>query len=211
MHARPDIDGAVEAQTVTDDALWERMRLDDAEAYALLFERHARAIYNYCFRRTADWALAEDLTSVVFLEAWRRRTQELQPGKVLPWLYGVATNVVRNRRRASRRYAAALARVPAPEQTADFADDVLERVDDEAAMGDVLRALAKLPRRQRDVLALCGWSGLSYEEAAAALGIPVGTVKSSLFRARERLRELSGAGGHGRSATPSDEECPSDV
>ncbi len=93
-----------------DSILWARSRAGDADAFGLLFERHAKAIYNYCFRRTGDWALAEDLLSVVFLEAWRRRRKELEPGKVLPWLYGIATNVVRNQRRSQRRFAGALRR-----------------------------------------------------------------------------------------------------
>jgi Sigma-70 region 2 len=92
-----------------DDLLWWSARNGDAEAFATLFERHAKAIYNYCFRRIGDWSAAEDLLSVVFLEAWRRRDKELPPGKVLPWLYGIATNVVRNRRRSERRYRMALA------------------------------------------------------------------------------------------------------
>jgi RNA polymerase sigma-70 factor (ECF subfamily) len=89
---------------LTDIELWERAVAGDAEAYGLLFERHARAIYNYLFRRCADWSVAEDLTSVVFLDAYRRRTSvRIHDGKVLPWLYGVATNVLRNQRRSRRR------------------------------------------------------------------------------------------------------------
>ena len=60
-------------------------------------------------------------------------------------------------------------------------------------MQTVLRAIAKLPRREQDVLALCAWAKLSYEEAAVALGVPVGTVRSRLSRARARTRELSSA------------------
>ena len=86
-----------------DSILWARSRAGDADAFGLLFERHAKAIYNYCFRRLGDWAAAEDMLSIVFLEAWRRRDKELPPDKVLPWLYGIATNVVRNRRRSERR------------------------------------------------------------------------------------------------------------
>ena len=112
-----------------DDLLWWSARSGDAEAFAALFERHAKAIYNYCFRRVGDWSAAEDLLSVVFLEAWRRRDKELPPGKVLPWLYGIATNVVRNRRRSERRYRAALARVPAARPENDFGDDVALRLD----------------------------------------------------------------------------------
>ena len=90
----------------------------DERSLGLLFERHAKLIYNYCFRRVGNWATAEDLVSVVFLEAWRKRGTLLDPEKALPWLYGIATNVVRNRRRWERRYAAALSRIP-PAQRGD--------------------------------------------------------------------------------------------
>jgi len=185
-----------------DTTLWARSRTGDREAFGLLFERYAQAIYNYCFRRVGDWASAEDLMSIVFLEAWRRRDQELPPGKVLPWLYGVATNVIRNRRRSERRFAAALARMPAPTADQDFADEADERLDDADRMRQVLAAIASLPPREQDVLALCTWSDLSYDDAALALGIPVGTVRSRLSRARARLRELDLRFGHEPGSNP---------
>jgi DNA-directed RNA polymerase specialized sigma24 family protein len=83
-----------------DAALWSRIQSGDAEAFGLLFERYGQAIYAYCFRRTADADRAADLMSVTFLEAWRRRKVALHGDKVLPWLFGVATNVLRNERRA---------------------------------------------------------------------------------------------------------------
>jgi RNA polymerase sigma factor (sigma-70 family) len=179
-----------------DAALWRRVRLGDAEAFGLLFERHANAIYNYCFRRIGEWATAEDLLSVVFLEAWRRREKELPPDKVLPWLYGIATNVVRNQRRARRRHAAALRRLPKPLAEPEVAGPADERMDDERQMKRVLALLAELPRREQEVFALCAWFGLSYDDAAVALQIPVGTVRSRLSRARARLRELEPGFGH---------------
>lgn len=180
----------------TDVELWRRAVEGNPAAFGLLFERHARAVYNYLFRRTADWSLAEDLTSVVFLEAWRkRRDVELEGGRALPWLLGVATNVLRNRRRAQWRYRAALQRLPR-EHGADFAADADARLDDERRMDAVLRSLARLPKREQEVLALCGWGDLSYEEAAVAIGVPVGTVRSRLSRARARMRELGAESGH---------------
>ena len=179
-----------------DSILWARSRAGDGDAFTVLFERHAKAIYNYCFRRVGDWAAAEDLLSIVFLEAWRRREQELPPGKVLPWLYGIATNVVRNRRRSERRYAAGLARVPRAAAVPDFGAASDERLDDERQMQRALELLARLPRREQDVFVLCGWFGLSYEDAALALKVPVGTVRSRLSRARRHLRELDAGGGH---------------
>jgi RNA polymerase sigma factor (sigma-70 family) len=187
-----------------DSVLWARSRAGDADAFAALFERHAKAIYNYCFRRVGGWAVAEDLVSIVFLEAWRRREKELRPDKVLPWLYGIAANVVRNRRRHERRYAAALRRVAAPPSEPDFSDDVQGRLDDERRMKQALAFLRLLPRRERDVVVLCGWLDVRYDDAAFALGIPVGTVRSRLSRARRRLRELGDDLGHedGRGAQP---------
>jgi RNA polymerase sigma factor (sigma-70 family) len=180
----------------TDAEVWRLAASGEADAFGVLFERHGRAVYNFCFRRTANWAAAEDLTSIVFLEAWRRRSEvRLKDGRALPWLLGVATNVLRNRRRSERRHRAALARLPL-ERGADFADDVDARLDDERRMQAALRTVATLPRRERDVLALCVWAGLSYEDAAVALGLPIGTVRSRLSRARARLRELGGDCGH---------------
>jgi RNA polymerase sigma factor (sigma-70 family) len=186
----------------TDGELWARAVEGEPEAFGVLFERHARSVYNYLFRRTADWSSAEDLTSIVFLEAWRRRKEiRLERDLALPWLLGVATNVLRNRRRSQWRHRAALERLPR-ERAEDFTEDAAGRIDDERRMRGALRAVAKLPKREQDVLALCVWADLSYEEAALALGVPVGTVRSRLSRARGRLRELAGAGGHERDCEP---------
>jgi RNA polymerase sigma factor (sigma-70 family) len=206
-----DTHALVPLRLETDDFLWRRVRSGDPDAFGELFERRGRAIYNYCFRRTANWAAAEDLCSTVFLEAWRRRDQELMPGKVLPWLYGIATNVARNHRRSLRRRGAALVRVGRPGPTPDFADDAVGRLDDERQMADVLRAVAQLSERQQDVLALCVWSGLSYEDAAQALDIPVGSVKSNLSRARARVVELLAGNGHGQVEQPSTVELQNDA
>jgi RNA polymerase sigma-70 factor (ECF subfamily) len=181
-----------------DGILWTRVRAGDSDALGLLFERYANPIYNYCFRRIGSWDAAEDLLSIVFLEAWRRRDQELPADKVLPWLYGIATNVVRNRRRSERRFRAALARVPVPRPEAGFESDADERMDDERRMRVALDLLGRLPQREQEVFVLCAWSSLSYEDAALALGLPLGTVRSRLSRAQDRLRELDPTSGHVR-------------
>jgi RNA polymerase sigma-70 factor (ECF subfamily) len=93
-----------------DDALWEASSRGDGHAFSEIYERYAGTIYNYLFRRLADWSEAEDLTAVVFLEAFRRRKDAVvDEGKLLPWLYGIATNVLRNRRRAEFRHRRLLA------------------------------------------------------------------------------------------------------
>jgi RNA polymerase sigma-70 factor (ECF subfamily) len=193
--------------TYSDSELWDRSRAGDSDAFGLLFERHARLIYNYCFRRVGNRATAQDLLSMVFLEAWRRRDKELPPDKVLPWLYGIATNVVRHQRRSDRRFAAALSRLPAAETEPDFADNSAERLDYEEQAQQALALLRILPQREQDVFVLCVGMELSYEDAALALDLPVGTVRSRLSRARARLRELNPGYGHEQGESPNAQEA----
>jgi DNA-directed RNA polymerase specialized sigma24 family protein len=105
------MDRSGDVRLLSDRVLWGRATGGDDAAFGTLFERHAKAIYNYCFRRVADWTLAEDVTSAVFLEAWRRRFDvRLAGDSVLPWLYGVAANLIRKHRRGGRRAMRALYR-----------------------------------------------------------------------------------------------------
>jgi len=173
----------------------------------MLFERHADPIYNYCYRRIGDRATAQELLSVVFLEAWRRRDTEMQLETPLPFLYGIATNVIRHQRRSQRRFAAALSRLPRPLPEPDFAGDAASRVDLERNAREALDALRTLPRREQEVFVLCVGMELSYEQAAAALGLPVGTVRSRLSRARGRLRELNVSSGHKKGESTKYEEA----
>jgi RNA polymerase sigma factor (sigma-70 family) len=162
----------------------------DSAAFTQLYDDLAAELLRYLWRRCGDRAQAEDLVSVVFLEAWRRRST-LRPGApARPWLYGIATNVLRNHRRALRRHRAALERIAAVAgpSTAPGAD---EQAALQRRLAEALGALRALPRREQDVVALCVWSQLSYEEAAGALGVPVGTVRSRLSRARRRLGDLT--------------------
>ena len=123
--------------------------------------------------------------SIVFLEAWRRRDDvELIDGNALPWLYGIARRTMQHRWRTARRHRRALDRLPPTAATPDHADEVAGRLDDERQIDRVHAALEKLRPADRDVLVLCVWQGLSYAEAALALGIPIGTVRSRLARAR---------------------------
>jgi RNA polymerase sigma-70 factor (ECF subfamily) len=168
------------------EQLWERARQGDDDAFGALFDLYSPAIYGYCFRRTADQALAEDLMSVVFLEAWRRH-RDVSPERVLPWLYGVATNVLRNQWRSTRRYRDALRRVPVADRENDFVDDLAERLDAERRMREILATVRTLPEPEQEVLALCIWQGLTSGEVAQALGVSEGTVRSRLHRARAHL------------------------
>jgi RNA polymerase sigma factor (sigma-70 family) len=202
-----ELSGAVEHQrhvtgdrrmllSASDESLLQASANGDQRAFSELYERHARTIYNYLFRRLADWSEAEDLTAVVFLEAFRRRSEVVVvEGKLLPWLYGIATNVLRNRRRALWRHRRLLAQL-ASEPAEAVTPDVATRAEASGQMRSVLQRIAGLPHQQQDVVALCVWSGLSYQETAVALGVPIGTVRSRLARARAALAELDGDQRH---------------
>jgi RNA polymerase sigma factor (sigma-70 family) len=192
-----DAGPAALAGRISDRELWARAVDGDREAFGRIFDRHARTVYNHLFRRTADWSEAEDLTSTVFMHAWRRRSETvLDRDSALPWLLGIADGLVSNTRRRLRRAQALLRRlVSHDESVGDHADRVAGLVDDERRMSEIHRALARLPRHEREVVELCVWSGLDQQAAAAVLGIAVGTVKSRLHRARRRLEADLGAVG----------------
>ena len=162
----------------------------DAIAFAELFGRHAQAVFTFCARRTADLSLAEDLTSITFLEAWRHRERvpSEDAGGALPWLLGVSNNVVRNARRGQRRFQDVLARLAAPPVVPPTEDQAIARAVTEAGLRLALDTISTLPEREQEVVMLVLWSGLSYDEAATALEIPVGTVRSRLSRARSKLQ-----------------------
>jgi RNA polymerase sigma-70 factor, ECF subfamily len=165
----------------------------DAALFDRLFREHGVAIFRFCLRRTGDPVLADDHRSTVFFEAWRRRGEiDLTTRPALPWLYGVAANVIRNDGRAYRRRQAALRRIPIAAIELDTTEDITSRIDASGRAHAALELLGTLPARERDVVLLCLARDLSYEAAADALDLPVGTIRSRLSRARTRLRVLAG-------------------
>ncbi|MEF9884510.1 RNA polymerase sigma factor [Streptomyces sp. P9-A4] len=169
----------------------ERIRAGDQAAFAAIFDEHARVVYAHAMRSTGDWALAEDVMSLTFLEAWRHREKlRGEVRNVRAWLLGITTNVLRNTARAARRHRAAMSRLAPPEPLPDFADEVVGQLADARRLAVVADALGRLKRGEREVFGLIVWSGLGYAEASEALGIPVGTVRSRLSRARRKLRGL---------------------
>lgn len=176
------------AHAEPDPVLVEQLNAGSGAALTALFDRHGDAIYNFCFRRTASWHAAEDATATVFLEAWRSRGRmSAYDESALPWLYGIANNVCRNQARTTKRHLHAVGRMPSETAAPDHADRVADQIDGERRMVEVLGAIRRLPLHEQEVLALVTWTGLSYEQAAAALDVPVGTVRSRLSRARQRL------------------------
>jgi RNA polymerase sigma-70 factor (ECF subfamily) len=167
------------------------------DAVAAAFDRHAAAVYRYCARRVGPDA-AEDLVGEVFLVAQRRRDRLNGTDEALPWLYGIATNLLRRHRRDEVRAYRALAATGvdplggAHGVAESHEGRAAERSDAATVVRRLAGALAALPRRQRDVLLLYAVGELSYAEIAEALSMPLGSVQSALHRARARLRDVLG-------------------
>lgn len=162
-----------------DSADWALAVAGEGEAFGRIFDRHHDRLVRHSRRLVAQSADAEDVVAITFLEAWRKRaTVRLVNDSVLPWLLVTATNVASNANRGLRRYRALLAALPAPPEPPGLDDD-----DSEA-----MQALKGLSLADRRVVTLCVLEGYSEREAADALGVPPGTVKSRLSRAKARLR-----------------------
>jgi RNA polymerase sigma factor (sigma-70 family) len=158
------------------------------EQFAAVFDRHARTVHRYLARR-AGTAAADDLLAQTFLVAFETRARyDASRPDALPWLYGIATNVLRRARRDEIRLYRALARSGVGPDAPSPADGVADRVDARAATAALAGVLAGLAAGDRDVLLLVAWGGLSQDEVALALELPLGTVKSRLHRARTQLR-----------------------
>lgn len=154
-----------------------------------MFERHARDLLRYATQRVGE-QVAEDIVAQTFLTAYEQRDRyDPGRGELLPWLYGICTNLLRRHRREEMRKLRALQRL-SPSDTDGPTGD---RVDAQRAVARVARVLARLPRRQREVLLLFAIAQLEYAEIAAALQIPVGSVQSALHRARAKVRLALGA------------------
>jgi RNA polymerase sigma factor (sigma-70 family) len=173
----------------SDADLWHRLRGADEDAFRELFTRHSTGVYNFCFRRTASWSVAEDATQATFATLWRRAVRhDIEPLKLdsaRPVLLAMARNECSNVNRSANRHLHLVDRVRS--QTRATADNTEAWVEAEATMALIRRSLAVLPKNQRDVVELVAWSELSLADVAAALKVSVGTVKSRLSRARARL------------------------
>jgi RNA polymerase sigma-70 factor (ECF subfamily) len=150
-----------------------------------LFDLHGRRILLYLARRT-DLQTAEDVLGETFVIALTRwDTRDPERGDPLPWLFGIATNLLRRHWRSEARARRALARAAEPDLVDD---DPSDRVDRERAVRAVVRELDRMRPAVRDTVLLHAWAELTYEQIAAATGVPVGTVRSRLNRARAALR-----------------------
>jgi RNA polymerase sigma factor (sigma-70 family) len=170
--------------------------LDEPVRFGAIFDRHATVLYRYLVRRIGPDE-ADGMVGEIFRIAFEKRaTYDLERAVARPWLYGIATNLLYKHRRGEARRLHAMARLKSQRlPSLDLADRVSATVDASEQWQRVADAVTALPEPERDALVLHVWEGLSYEEVAVALGVPVGTVRSRLNRARGRIRELAGPSG----------------
>jgi len=181
------------------DAVVISASLDDPARFGQLFDRHATVVFRYLVRRVGIDA-AEGLLGDVFRVGFEKRgTYDCDRPNARPWLYGIATNLIAHHRRSEARRIHATVRLLVRHPPSDDpTDHVAARLDAIDSWPRVAQALTHLPDEERDALLLYAWEELSYDEIATALGVPIGTVRSRINRARQRLRELQASIGRQR-------------
>ena len=171
----------------TDSDIIRRSR-DSPTAFGELYDRHASVIYRYAARRAGDFA-ADDVTSETFLVAWEQlESYDLARDDARPWLFGIATNLLRRHHRAEARMLRTAAKSASRESVGDDSDRVAAHVDASVATWRIARTLRSMAAIDRETLLLYAWADLTYEGIASAMEVPVGTVRSRLNRARRTLR-----------------------
>jgi RNA polymerase sigma-70 factor, ECF subfamily len=169
-----------------DRALLERVRRGDTEGAAELFERYASALLRFTGRLLSDRALAEEVTQEVFVKVIARAHQYDGRAEVASWLFAIAANACRDRRRRDRR--ALVVPIDALPEPAARGEGVERTLIEREKRDAVRQALAALSEEQREALVLARYHGLPYAEIARILGISVGAVKTRIFRAVETLK-----------------------
>ena len=180
-------------ELVNEPALWELARGGDSGAFAMLYDRHRDRVFGQALRLMRSTHDAEDVTAVVFLELWRRRkTVTLVNDTLIGWLLVTTNHVAHNFVRSMRRYRAVIDRIPPAhlEGGQEF-DRIDEQLDSSARGRGVNSAFTQLSPNDQNIITLCVLEDFSLAEAASALHIPVGTVKSRLSRAKQRLSSLT--------------------
>lgn len=166
-----------------------RGSLGHPELFGIVFDRHFDPIFRFCLRRVGESG-AEDAAGETFRRAFEHRDRfDCRSESALPWLYGIAVNIVRNSHRSAERLRTAAGRLSGIDDHGAEFDEVLSRVDAPADVAKAAEVIARLAPEDRDALLLLAWESLSYEEIASVQGVPLGTVKSRISRARTRLKE----------------------
>jgi RNA polymerase sigma factor (sigma-70 family) len=172
------------SQTSTDAAVIRASRLDPA-AFGVVFDRHWVRIHRYCVMRAGP--PGEDVAAETFRVAFNCRSKYDGREDAAPWLYGIATNLLRNWFRSAGRRDRALRR-SAGQTAGDELEDALERAEAQRLGPELAVVLGRLSPEERDALLLHACAELTYDQIARATGVPIGTVRSRIHRARSRVR-----------------------
>jgi RNA polymerase sigma-70 factor (ECF subfamily) len=185
LRALPQPDAQPITPDVTDGDLLVRVAGRDHEAFELLYQRYVRSVFGLALRRLRDRQRAEDAVQETFTAVWRSAASyRPERGPAAPWLYAVARNAIVDRLRARSEPAADPPDVASPEPGPP------ERAESSFVSWRVHRALEELPEKEREVVELAYWSGLSQSEVAEYLHIPLGTVKTRTRSALARLADV---------------------
>jgi len=183
--------------TSTSDAVLIGRSLRQPEQFEVLFERHATVVLRYLQLRVG-YGLAEELMAETFVRAFDARGRfDSRRTSALPWLYGIASNLIRMQLRTEERRLRAYRTVVLREiQPGDLTEEGVERLYASELGPAITAALAALPPAQSDVLLLHTYAELTHEEIAEALGISTGSVRKRLHRARTFMAERLGVNGN---------------
>jgi RNA polymerase sigma-70 factor, ECF subfamily len=169
----------------SDAELLTRVADRDREAFELLYHRYVRSVFGLALRRLRDRQRAEDAVQETFAAVWRSASSyRPERGPAAPWLYAVARNAIVDRFRAKVDPTGEVPEVVSGEPGPP------ERAESAFVAWRVHRALEELPPREREVIELAYWSGLSQSEVAEYLHIPLGTVKTRTRSALTRLADV---------------------
>jgi RNA polymerase sigma-70 factor (ECF subfamily) len=180
------IEGGAGGRAGDDRALLDRVRRGDTEGAAELFERYAPALLRFTDRLLSNRGIAEEVTQEVFVKVIARAHQYDGRAEVSSWLFAIAANACRDRRRRERR--APVVPIDGLPEPAARGEGVERSLIDRERRDAVRQALADLSEEQREALVLARYHGLPYAEIATVLGISVGAVKTRIFRAVETLK-----------------------
>lgn len=183
-----------------------RRSLDEPEAFTRIFDRHYDDVARFLGRRI-ETSEAEEVAAETFLIAFRDRARfDCDRSSARPWLFGIASNLARHHQRGEATRLRAYARVDRNTEP-DLSEEAGDRADATSRRAALIGGLSALSADERDVLLLFTWAQLAYGEIAEALGIPIGTVRSRLSRARGLMpqalehspsdREIEGVRSHG--------------
>lgn len=172
----------------TDSEIIRRSQ-DEPSAFAELFDRHARSVLAFAAYRVGR-QVADDVLSETFLVAFRRRADfDPSADSAAPWLIGIASRVIRRHRTVeAKQWRSFAASVPQHDvSTLGGLDDAMSRIDAAREVATLRARISALAPKNRETLLLYAWQGMSYDDIATALGVPVGTVRSRLNRVRRKL------------------------